>query len=222
MATVFQTEEMPQFGPETCTVLHGVGWHTYLELRENPANYNLRMTYDQGTLEIMAPSIAHGRYGNIVAQAIQTWTKELRIPIVCLGDLTCQREDFEKGFEPDHCFYVQNEPRMWQKMELDLAIDPPPDLAIEIEMSRSAVKKITSIYSAFGVPEVWRFDGKNLYAYEFVDGDYQIRESSLCLPRLPLKMVEELARQVGHVRELELIEGFAEWVRKTFADRRGE
>ena len=95
------------------------------------------MTYDQGTLEIMAPSPAHGRYGNIIAKVIDIWSDERDIPIVCLGDMTCKREDIEKGFEPDHCFYVQNEPRMWQKMDLDLAIDPPPDLAIEIEMSRT-------------------------------------------------------------------------------------
>ena len=96
--------------------------------------------------------------------------------------MTCKREDIEKGFEPDNCFYVQNEPRMWQKMEIDLTIDPPPDLAIEIEMTRSAIKKITSIYAAFGVPEVWRFDGNKLQAYELIEGGYQPRESSLCFP----------------------------------------
>ena len=59
--------------------------------------------------------------------------------------MTCKREDIEKGFEPDKCFYVQNEPQMWNKMDVDLAVDPPPDLAIEVEISRSAVKKITDL-----------------------------------------------------------------------------
>ncbi len=136
--------------------------------------------------------------------------------MVCLDDMTCKREDIEKGFEPDKCFYVQNEPRMWQKLEIDFSIDPPPDLAIEIEMSRSAMQKITSIYTAFGVPEVWRFDGHRLQVYEFIEGGYQPRESSLAFPRLPLENVEELARQVGQVRELPLIRGFRRWVRETF------
>jgi Uma2 family endonuclease len=202
---------------ESRPVLYGVAWHTYVELRENPENDHLRMTYDRGTLEIMAPSAAHGRYGNIIAKAIDAWSDELDIPIVCLGDMTCKREDIERGFEPDKCFYVQCEPQMWQKMEVDLMVDPPPDLAIEIEMTRSAIKKITSIYAAFGVPEVWRFDGNMLQAYELIEGDYQPRESSLCFPRLPLKKVEELARQVGQVRERALIRGFRQWVRETFA-----
>jgi Uma2 family endonuclease len=188
----------------------------YIELRENPENDHLHMTYDRGTLEIMAPSPAHGRYGEILARLVDVWSDERDIPIVCLRDMTCKREDLEKGFEPDNCFYVQNEPRMWQKLEVDLTVDPPPDLAIEIEMSRSAVKKIDSIYSAFGVPEVWRFDGHRLLVYEFVGGEYQSRESSLCFPQLPVEKVEELARQLGRVPERTLLREFRRWVRKTF------
>ena len=203
---------------ESRTVLYGVPWRTYVELRENPDNDHFRMTFDRGTLEIMVPSVAHGRFGYIIGKVIDAWSDELDIPIVCLRDMTCKREDIEKGFEPDNCFYVQNEPRMWQKLEIDLTVDPPPDLAIEIEVSRSAMQKITSIYAAFGVPEVWRFDGNKLQAYELIDGGYQPRESSLEFPQLPLEKVEELARQVGQVRELTLIRGFRRWVREKFAD----
>ena len=100
--------------PDSRTVLCGVSWRTYVELRENSENDHLHMTYGQGTLEIMAPSPAHGRFGYIIGKVIDAWSDELEIPIVCLGDMTCKREDIEKGFEPDNCFYVQNEPRMWQ------------------------------------------------------------------------------------------------------------
>ena len=202
--------------PEPRTVLTGVAWSTYAELREIPENYHLRMTYDRGTLEITVPSLARHRYGMIIAKVIDAWADELDIPIVCFADMTCMRKDIEKGFEPDSCFYVQNKPQMWQKMEIDLTVDPPPDLAIEIEMSRSAIKKITSIYGAFGVPEVWRFDGSKLRAYELFEGGYRLRESSLAFPRLPLEKVEELARQVGHVREQALIREFRRWVREKF------
>ncbi len=203
--------------PESRTVLYGVAWRTYVELRENPDDDHLHMTYDRGTLEIMAPSAAHGRYGHIIGNVIDAWSDELDIPIVCLRDMTCKREDIEKGFEPDNCFHVQNEPRMWQKLEIDLAVDPPPDLAIEIDISRRAAQKITSIYAAFGVPEVWRFDGHRLQVHEFLEGGYQPRESSLCFPELPMEKVEELARQIGQVRERTLIRGFREWVREKFA-----
>ncbi len=215
MATVLPPQS------ESRTVLYGVPWHTYVELRENPDNDHLHMTYDRGTLEIMSPSPAHGRYGYIIGKVIDAWSDELDIPIVCLRDMTCKREDIEKGFEPDNCFYVQNEPQMWQKMEIDLTIDPPPDLAIEIEMTRSAIKKITSIYAAFGVPEVWRFDGSKLQAYELIEGGYRPRETSLCFPGLPLEKAEELARQVGQVREQTLIRGFRQWVREKFGREQG-
>lgn len=218
MATVLQPRKTRHVESETSTVLYGIAWQTYVKLREIPENYHLRMTYDQGTLEIMAPSIAHGRFGNIIAKAIDAWAGERDIRIVCLGDLSCKRQDIKKGFEPDHCFYVQNERRMWQKMKIDFTVDPPPDLAIEIEMSHSAIKKITSIYAAFGVPEVWRFDGNRLQVYELVGGEYQSRPRSLCFPDLPLKKVEELARQVGRVREQTLISRFRRMIRKTFGN----
>jgi Uma2 family endonuclease len=170
----------------------------------------------------MAPSPAHGRFGTILAKIIDAWTEERHIPIVCLRDMTCKREDIEKGFEPDNCFYVQNEPSMWQKLEIDLAVDPPPDLAIEIEVSHSAMKKIHSIYSAFGVPEVWRFDGKRLQVYEFNRGSYQSRETSLCFPGLPLERVEAIARRVGQVRDREMIDEFRHWVRESFGTKGDE
>ena len=78
------------------------------------------------------------------------------------------------------------------------------------------MKKIVSIYSAFGVPEVWRFDGNKLRAYELVEGAYEPRESSLCFPGLPLEKVAELAGQVGQVREQILIREFRQWVREKF------
>jgi Uma2 family endonuclease len=211
MATVAPTQS------ESRAVLYGVAWRTYIELRENPENDHLHMTYDRGTLEIMAPSPAHERYGSFIAIAVNAWAEELEIPICNLGEMTCKREDIEKGFAPDKCFYAQNEPQMWQKMEIDLMTDPPPDLAVEIEMTRSATKKIASIYAAFGVPEVWRFDGNKLQAYELIEGGYRPRESSLAFPRRPSEKVEELARQVGQVREMTLIRDFRHWVRKKFA-----
>ena len=171
-------------------MLYGVPWQTYVELRENPENDHLRMTYDRGTLEIMSPSATTKDSRQSSPWSIATWTEELDIPVRSLGQMTCKREDIEKGLEPDDCFYVQNEPRMWHKMEIDLAVDPPPDLAIEVEMSRSSVKKMP-IYAALGVPELWRYDGQILRIYELVDGQYQSREASACFPNFPVAKVEE-------------------------------
>ena len=203
---------------ETRNVMYGIPWNTYVELRENPENYHLRMTYDRGTLEIMSPSANHEGFSSIIALAIATWTQELDIPIRSLGQMTCKREDLEKGLEPDKCFYVQGEPRMWNKMDVDLAVDPPPDLAIEVEISRSSVKKMP-IYAALGVPELWRHDGQILRIYELSDGQYQSRETSICFPNFPVAKAEEILQQIGKVRETALMRGFRQWVREKFVEK---
>jgi Uma2 family endonuclease len=215
MATV---EKIPagHFPAEGRTVLRGVPWRTYADLRKLPENYRLHMTYDRGTLEITSPSPKHEGAASIIARLIAVWTEELNIPIRSLGEMTCSREDIDRGFEPDKCYYVQNEPRMWDKMDIDLSIDPPPDLAIEVEISRSSVNKM-EIYAAFGVPELWRLDRRRLRVYELVEGEYQPRKSSLCFPQLPMAQLQRVVGRVGKVRETELIRSFRTWVRKNFA-----
>lgn len=189
-------------------LLYGVPWHTYVELRDLPENYHVRMNYDRGTLEIMSPSTKHEGNTSIIGRLIEVWTEELNIGIRSLGQTTCRREDIERSFEPDKCYYIQNEARMWDKEELDFTVDPPPDLAIEVDISRSSLDKL-SIYAAFGVPEVWRLDRRRLIVYEFVDGEYRPRDSSVCFPQLPLAEVQRVADQVGKVPETELIRNFA-------------
>jgi Uma2 family endonuclease len=197
------------------SVLHGVAWHTYRELRDAPENEHIRMTYDRGVLEIMSPSPAHEGYAYIVGRLIDIWTAERNIPIRSLRSMTCQREDMERGFEPDNCYYVQNELRMWNKTEFSLSVAPPPDLAVEIDVTRSSLDKL-AIYAAFGVPELWLFNGRALRVYELrQDGQYHQRESSVCFPELPISEVERVLRQVGKVRETQLAREFQEWVRKT-------
>ena len=214
MATVEKilAEEIPAEGR---TVLRGVPWRTYAHLRKLPENYHLHMTYDRGTLEITSPSPKHEGAASIIARLIAVWTEELNVPIRSLGEMTCSREDIDRGFEPDKCYYVQNEPRMWDKMDINLAADPPPDLAVEVEISRSSVNKM-EIYAAFGVPELWRLDRRRLRVYELVEGDYRPRESSLCFPQLPIAQLQRVLGRVGKVRETELIRGFRAWVRKNF------
>jgi len=173
------------------------------------------MTYDRGTLEIMSPSPIHEGSASIIARLIAVWTEELNIPIRSLGEMTCSRKDIERGFEPDKCYYVQNEPRMWDKMDIDLSVDPPPDLAIEVEVSRSSINKL-EICAAFGVPELWRLDRRQLGVYELVEGEYRSRTSSLCFPQLPLAQLRRILDRVGKARETELIRGFRAWVRKTY------
>jgi Uma2 family endonuclease len=199
---------------ESRNVLYEIPWKTYLELREKPENYHLRMTYDQGTLEIMSPSARHERYARYIDLLIGVWTEEMGIRFCGLRQMTCKREDMAKGLEPDDCYYVQSEAEIRNKTEIDFAIDPPPDLAIEVEVSHSSVKK-APIYAALGVRELWRYDGEFLRVFELVEGQYQARAESICFPQFPLAKAEAALQQIGQVDDDTFKREFRRWVRKT-------
>lgn len=215
MATVISSRPESSL-PESGTVLYSVPWRTYVELRENPDNYHLRMTYDGGTLEIMSPSARHEGFARYIDMLIGIWTEELGLPIRGLRQTTYKVKGLSKGLEPDDCYYIQNEAKIRNRMEIDLAADLPPDLAIEVEVSRSSVPK-TPIYAALGVRELWRYDGKVLRIFELVKGQYKSRKESICLPKFPTAKAEELLPQIGKIDDTTFKRRFRRWVRKTFA-----
>jgi Uma2 family endonuclease len=194
-------------------VLHGISWQTYLNLRESPENEHVHMTYDQGELEMMSPSRTHEQYASFIARLIEVWTEERNIDIVSCRTMTFKREDLQHGLEPDNCYYVANELLMRSKAELDLTIDPPPDLAIEIDLYSGKFGKL-ALYAAFGVPEVWRFDGRKLTLYLLdAEGRYQPSSGSASLPGLPPVESERVLGQMGTASETALVRSFRDWVR---------
>lgn len=204
-----------QIPPESRFVLHGIPWRAYETLRAVPENENVRMTYDRGVLEIMSPSRMHERYGYFLGRLIDVWTEELEIEIQGCRTMTIRREDLERGFEPDNCYYIQNEPRVWDKEELDFTIDPPPDLAIEVQLRRNGIDKM-AIYAEFGVPEVWRFDGIMLEVLALGrNGRYRPRRRSIALPEFPIAEAQRLLEQLPRKRETSLVLGFRKFVRET-------
>ena len=84
-----------------------------------------------------------------LAHLVDLFMMERAIPFECLGNWTVQREDLDRGIEPDLCYYIQNESAVRGRSELDLEHDPPPDLAIEVEVSRTVMNRI-GIYEAMG------------------------------------------------------------------------
>ena len=128
--------------------------------------------------------------------------------------MTVSRKDLQKGFEPDNCYYVQHESQMRQKTELDFAVDPPPDLAVEVDVSRSSLGK-RELYAAFGVPEVWRYDGQRIEVFTLgPEHRYLPSAKSLCFPGIPL---DEMTRVLGRMNtesETVLIRSFRDYVRR--------
>jgi Uma2 family endonuclease len=192
---------------EQRVTLHNVSWGTYerllVDLQDSSAP---RLTYDRGTLEIMSPSSEHERYNRTAAQIVEELAVEMDMNIDNLGSTTFRREDIDRGFEPDSCFYIQNAARVRGKKRIDLSADPAPDLVIEIDITSPSLDKFP-IFAQAGVPEVWRFDGRRLAIYELTGGVYLEREASIAFTSVTSADV------TSFIRESEMMDR-PEWVRK--------
>ncbi len=194
-------------------LLHGVSWQTYMALRDAPENYHVHMTYDRGELKMMLPSMRHHQFAGLLDWLIHAWTEERDVDIASCGTMTCRREDLERGFEPDNCYYVEHEAQMRAKEELDLSTDPPPDLAIEVEVRRSGRGKL-KLYEAFGVPEAWRYNGKAILVYQLgSDGRYTSQPTSRAFPGFPFAEAQRVLSHLGTASETALVKSFRHWVR---------
>src|ERR1022692_3987322 len=140
-----------------CFVLDDISWELYTQLREetDQNGRHIRMIYDEGRLVLMSPMLPkHELVKKLIARLIEELTLELRIPMEALGSTTWRRQDLAKGLEADECFYIQHQAEILGKERLDLPENPPPDLAIEVDITHHP-KHRRSIYAALGVGELW-------------------------------------------------------------------
>jgi Uma2 family endonuclease len=200
-------------------LLQGVRWKDYLAILDALEERHVRVTYDRGNLELMTISPLHEFSKTILAQLIEILSYELDLDIRSGGSFTFKREDLDRGLEPDECYWFRNEPLIRMKMEFDPLIDPPPDLVVEVEISRSVLDRM-GILAALGVPEIWRFDESAILVQHLQpDGSYAIRPASLSFPWLPMAEMTEWVRRAGTMSERELIRSFVGWVRAEVAPR---
>ncbi len=137
-----------QGAPEPRIVLSNIEWETYERLLADQADSSApRFAYDRGALEIMSPLPEHERYNRTIAALVESVAEELGLDGENLGSTTFKREDLERGFEPDSCFYIQHEAAVRGKSALDLRVDPPPDLVIAIDITHPSLDKFP-IYAA--------------------------------------------------------------------------
>jgi len=195
-------------------VLHDISWAFYERLLREIGNGTTRVTYYRGTIEIMSPLPKHEKWKKRIGRLIETMSLELRIRMETLGSTTFRQKLKKAGLEPDECYYVQNAAAVKGKDRLDLAVDPPPDLAVECDITSRSIKR-EPVYAALGVPELWRFDGKRLQVLALVGDRYEPREASSVFPFLPMK---EIQRFLDRMREpgaddLDVLTDFQQWVR---------
>jgi Uma2 family endonuclease len=200
--------------PEQRTVLQNVSWETFEALlKDTGEDRNSRFAYDCGTLEIMTPLFEHENPKIQFDRFIFALAEELEIEIKSAGSTTLKRRFVKRCIEPDNCYYVQNELTIRDKQKLDLEKDPPPDLAVEIDITSSSVNKF-GIYSALGIAELWRYNGQVLKFYQLIEEQYVEREFSIAFPIVSVNALSSFIEQSKIIGEVALLKSFRAWLRE--------
>jgi Uma2 family endonuclease len=199
--------------PEERIALRNIRWETYESLLVDLADCSApRLTYDRGTLEIMSPFAAHEEPNQTLARLVELVAEVRDVDLVNLGCATFKREDLACGFDPDSCFYIQHAERMRGRAMIDLTLDPPPDLVIEINVDCPSLPKLP-IYARLGVPEVWRYDGSALNILILESGEYQERGESAALPGLDRVTLSAFLQDSKTLRRPAWLQKVREWAR---------
>ena len=165
----------------------------------------------------MSPSSEHESDADMLGRFVVVLTEELGHPIKAGRSTTYRREDLERGLEPDNSYWLANEPKVRGKRHIDLNVDPPPDLAVEIDVTRSSLDRM-GIYAPLGVRELWRGDEHGLAFFVLRKGKYVEKATSLAFPWLkPADLTEHLALRAT-MDENEVAARFRAWVRKKIKD----
>lgn len=194
-------------------LLQDVTWQEFETILDELGDHrSARLAYDNGTLEMMMPLPEHEDDKEIIGDLIKALLEELDIEFRSLGSTTFKKNQTQ-GLEPDQCFYIQNEGIIRGKKRIDLSVDPPPDLAVEIDVTS---RTHPSIYEALGVPELWRFDqGKLQINVLQVGGSYASVAESPNFSGLPLcEMLPHYLAESKIIGRNKVLKAFRQWVQE--------
>ncbi|SIO32935.1 Endonuclease, Uma2 family (restriction endonuclease fold) [Singulisphaera sp. GP187] len=191
MTAITRSDAPRRTSPPTPGVLfEGTSWDDYEAMLRIVGDRPIRVTYDRGSMELMAPLWKHGGVSYLLGRIIDVLTEEWDIPVEAADPVTFKREDLAKGVEPDKCYYFgDHAAQVRGKDRLTMGVDPPPDLVIEADITASSLDRL-GIYAALGIREVWRFADQSLqFLHLQGDRSFQARATSLHFPGLPLALI---------------------------------
>jgi Uma2 family endonuclease len=195
-------------------VLEDVSWEQYQDLLEKLGGRPIRVTYDDGMMEIrMCLALEHEQPKKLVGRMVEMLAFLMDKPIASLGSTTFQRKDRKKGLEPDERYYFRDEAKMRGKKRLNLRKDPPPELVIEIDVTHRSIPR-EPICAALGVPELWRYDGQ-VQCLHLKSGEYVVRKMSLAFAFLEPARLSQFIDMVPPAGETAAMKAFVAWVRKS-------
>jgi len=219
-AIISQPEPMrPLVAPSAdlgqCLVLEDITWQQYVTISDAlPDRGGLRITFDRGRLEFKTTSFVHEKIGRWLARFLDILAEEAELSTVGAGHMTFRREDLDRGMEPDDCFWIAHEQQVRGMREWLPERDPPPDLVLEIEISRRIINRLP-ILAALRVPEIWCFDGKAIRVYVLnATGTYQVVERSPTFPQVDLNGLVSFFQRIEVEDSLTVIRAVRAWVRE--------
>ncbi|WP_437860334.1 Uma2 family endonuclease [Sorangium sp. So ce363] len=178
-------------------VIHGVPWQTYVRLRDELDTPGLRMTFCEGTLELMSPSTEHEVAKTTIARLIELFALERDVPLYGYGSTTFRREARSRGLEPDECYCVGG------------TLKEFPEFAIEVVLTSGGLDKLP-VYSGLGVREVWFWERDAFHIHALRGEQYEPIAASELIPDLDLVA---LARFVRWPDQHEAVKAFRSWLR---------
>lgn len=199
--------------PEQLVILDSVTWDTYERLiTEHGERCGTRFTYNEGVLQIMVVSSRHERPNRTLATLVEVLAEEWGVDIARLGSMTFKRKDLQKGFEPDSCFYIQHADAIRGRVEIDLLVDPAPDLSIEVDITSGSLNRFP-IFAAAGIPEVWRFDANRVAIFRLESGVYVEAANSLAFPAVTGEILTHFLDESQKLKSTAWLRKVREWAR---------
>lgn len=198
-------------------ILHHVSWETVEKLiEETGEDRKARFYYLDGDLEIMPPLAFHEGSNRFLDDLVRVLCDQLGLNMRKLGSTLLKTDEINRGCEPDSCYYIQNEPVIRGKVNIDLRDgDPPPDLVLEVDATSSSLPRLP-IYASIGIPEVWRYDGKRLQYYQLQSDTYQIVETSPTFPNLPASVLVDFLQKRLKLGETIALKQFRAWIQENY------
>jgi Uma2 family endonuclease len=199
--------------PGQRAVLHDIVWSKFEEIMQELGEHRAtRIAYFNETLEIRMPLPEHERAKVMIGDLLKILLDELAQEWESLGSSTFKKQIMKAGIEPDDCFYIKNYAAMIGKKRLDMTVDPPPDLAIEVDLTSDTQ---VSAYEALGVAEIWRYKDGRLDISVLQAGSYVESPYSLQFPNIPV--IEGITKCLERGAEIPMSavrREFQHWVRE--------
>ena len=194
-------------------VLDDVSWAFYEHVLGQVGNGSLRVAFDQGRIEMMSPLAEHELYGTWVGRLVEAMGLARGLEVIGLGSTTFRDSVQAKGLEPDECYYVQRAAAVADITgEFDPAVHVPPDLAIEVEVTRKVVAR-EPIYAALKVPELWVVSAKGIRCRVLRAGAYADAGRSLAFPFLAPAELWPWVERLKPGKTVAALREFQVWVR---------